>query len=414
MRLTKKDIERANQRRKYSDGRGLFLSVSKNGRKSWAFCYTMNGKAREMGLGSVDFMTIDQARDRAVQLRLMVKAGADPMEDRDRARAAIVRAKASGTSFRDVAESLIKKMKSGWSKNGKSEASWRGSFENHVYPVLGDRDVTRIDRYAVRDALLPIWHKVPVTAKRLIPRIEEVFDHAILEGWLVGENPAERRMIRKMLPPEKKEQKHQKALPYSKMQPFMKKLREYRISSPNELAPQALEFCILTCVRTGDVIGATWDEIDLEAKLWSIPISRMKAGRQKPTDRDHIVPLSDQAIAILKAVVREEGNPYVFPSPRNAGEGISNMTMLDFLKDKMGLAGEATVHGFRSSFRDWASEETDHDSNAAEMALAHTIPNKVEAAYRRGSLLEKRKALMQDWADYCEMEITSPNDGELA
>lgn len=409
MRLTKKDIDKANQRRKYSDGRGLFLSVSKNGRKSWAFCYTFNGKAREMGLGSIDFVTIDQARDKAVQLRLMVKSGVDPMEDRDRARAAVIRAKASGTSFREVADSLINKLKSGWSESGKSEASWRGSLENHIYPALGDKDVTRIDRHAVRDALLPIWQKVPVTAKRLIPRVEEVFDHAILEGWLTGDNPAERRMIRKMLPPSRKEEKHQKALPYSQMQPFMEKLHKYREANPHELAPQALEFCILTCVRTGDVIGAKWEEVDLDAKLWTIPVSRMKAGRQKPTEKDHVVALSDQAVAILKAVVREADNDHVFPSPRNKGKGISNMTMLSFLKDTMGLAGEASVHGFRSSFRDWASEETDHDPNAAEMALAHTIPNKVEAAYRRGSLLEKRKALMQDWADYCDGTLVSAN-----
>lgn len=405
MKLSQREIERANKRRKYSDGRGLFLSVSKNKTKTWAFCYRIldNGKwrEREMSMGSIELLSLDGARDRAIELRRMVKNGIDPMEERDREQAVIRRAQEVGTSLRDVAEMVIEKKRNGWSETGRSEKSWRGSLEKHIFPTLGGRDVARIDRQEVRETLDPIWNSTPETAKRVLTRLEEIFDYAILEGWRTTMNPANRSQLRKLLGPQKRENGHFAALPFEDMPEFMTRLR-----SKSGIAPKALEFCILTALRTGDVIGATWDEIDFEYTTWSVPISRMKAGRLKKTvdpKAVHRVPLSPQALAILERLPREEGNPHVFISisDRKPKSGLSNMAMLKLLKDDMGLKGQATVHGFRSAFRDWASETTDHDPNAAEIALAHSISNKVEAAYRRRDLFEKRKPLMREWADYC-------------
>lgn len=395
MRLTKRDIERANKRRKYSDGRGLFLSVSANGRKTWAFCYTFAGRAREMGLGSIDFMSVDEARDRAVHLRKMVRDGVDPMADRNREAKVIVRRKAEGVTFKAVAERCIDMKKGEWSDGGKSERDWRGSLTNHVFPTIGATAIGEIDTIDVRDALKGVWAASPSTAKKLLPRVEAVFDYAIAEGLMGGDNPADRGKVKKLLP--KLEKVHKatphKALHYADLPAFILRLR----ARPG-IAARALEFLILTGVRTDEVIGATWDEVDLEAATWTIPAARMKA------DREHRVPLSEPALAILRALPGEEGDPHLFISPQAKGKGLSNMAMLKLLKEDMGLAGEATVHGFRSTFRDWTAEETTHDNIVAEMALAHTINSKVEASYRRGDLFKRRKALMDDWAAYIEGE----------
>lgn len=393
MRLTKKDIDRADKRRKYSDGRGLFLSVSANGRKTWAFCYQFGGRAREMGLGSIDFMTIDDARDRAVQLRKMIRDGIDPMAERNRDARVVARVKRGNLTFREIAKRVIEKKKPEWGDTGKSEASWTGSLKNHVYPKLGDRDIADIDRLDIRDLLQPLWLSRPVTAQRLLPRIEEIFDYAALEGLRSGENPADRDKLRKMLPRAEKvhRAKSHAALNYPALPSFMAELRAQEEGS----APRALEFLILTATRTSEVIQATWDEIDVDAATWTIPAERMKAGKA------HRVPLSDRALAILADLKGEEDNPHLFISPVKKKNGLSNMAMTELLK-RMDRKDGVTVHGFRSTFRDWVSEETNHDRDVAEMALAHSIPNPVEAAYRRMDLFEKRKALMADWAAFCQ------------
>lgn len=404
MRLTKRDIERATKRRKYSDGRGLFLSVSANGRKTWAFCYTFAGRAREMGLGSIDFMTIDEARDRAVQLRKLVRDGVDPLAERNREAKAEVRRKRSEMNFKQVAERVIEKKLPEWGASGKSEESWRGSFKNHVYPTIGDRDINDLDRLDIRDLLRPLWVSHAVTAQRLLPRIEEVFEYAALEGLRTGENPADRHKLRRMLPKAEKihKAKSHSAIHYNEMPAFMTELR----ALDSHISARALEFLILTAARTTEVIEAKWDEIDLEAAVWTIPADRMKAGKE------HRVPLSAPAIALICQLRAEDDNPYLFISPDREKSGLSNMAMLKLLKET--LKRGATVHGFRSSFRDWVSEETDHPDSVAEMALAHTIESKVEAAYRRGDLFEKRKALMADWAVYLARTVARDHGKEEA
>ena len=415
MRLKQKDIERAKTRRKYSDGRGLFLSVSANGRKSWVFCYRLpnpdkdvivEGKLkrrgyteREMGLGSIDWLTADDARDKALELRRMVRQGIDPMVERDRETRAVIRQKRDGTTFKKVAERFIAMRKEEWDAGGKSEASWNGSLTRHVYPKIGDKPIAEIGRLDVRDVLLPIWTTVTTTATRLLPRIEEIFEYAISEGHLSGENPADRLKVRKLLPNPSRvySPKRHKALNYADMPGFMATLRKR-----DGVAPRALEFLILTAARTQEAIGATWDEIDLEAKVWTIPASRMKVKKHKSGEEraPHRVPLSDAAVAVLSSAMRETGNPHVFISRTNEGAGLSNMAMLELLKNDMGYAGQATVHGFRAAFRTWAAEATSYAEDLAEKALAHEEEDKVVSAYKRTDLLDKRRPMMVDWATY--------------
>jgi integrase len=421
MRLTKKDIERANKRRKYSDGRGLFLSVSANGRKTWSFCYrfpdpskdaVVNGKPkkgyreRELSLGSIDFMDIDEARDRCVELRRSVRQGTDPMEERDRETRHVIRQRRVGSSFKEVAERYIDMKKAEWDAGGASEQSWRGSLAKHVYPVIGDMAVDRIDRADIVDLLKPIWIKVPVTATRLLPRLDLIFDHAIEEGLRSGNNPADRDSVRKSLPKASKVHtpKPHKALTYAEVPGFMAKLRERQATAPKAIAPLALEFTILTALRTKEVIGATWDEIDEQAGIWMIPASRMKIKRTGSGEarEAHRVPLSKRALAILASLTREKDNPHVFISPEKKGYGLSNMAMLNLLKEDMGYAGKATVHGFRSSFKTWAAVETAYPHEVSEIALAHYPSDKTVSAYLRTDLLEKRKPLMDDWAEFVE------------
>jgi integrase len=415
MALNAKQIERAKTRRKYSDGRGLFLSVSANGRKSWAFCYRLPNPAkdvfedgklkrrgyteREMGLGSIDWLPLRDARHKADELRMLVRQGIDPLNQRVRETRAVARQKRDGSTFKAVAERFIGMKKEEWDAGGKSEGSWNGSLTRHVYPMLGDKLITEIDRLDVRDVLLPIWTKVTTTATRLLPRIEEIFDYAIGEGLMAGENPANRLKVRKLLPKASRvySPKKHKALPYPELPNFMATLRKR-----DGVAPRALEFLILTAARTQEAIGATWDEIDLEAKVWTIPASRMKVKKFASGEEraPHRVPLSDAAIAVLSSAIREKGNPHVFISRSNEGAGLSNMAMLELLKNDMGYAGQATVHGFRAAFRTWAAEATSYAEDLAEKALAHEEEDKVVSAYKRTDLLDKRRPMMVDWAEY--------------
>lgn len=417
MRLTKKDIDRANKRRKYSDGRGLFLSVSKNGSKTWSFCYRFpdpskntigpDGKLkrgyreREMSLGSIDFMDVDDARDRTVELRRLVRQGIDPMEERDRETRHVVRQKRDGSTFKQVAERYIDMKKAEWDAGGASEQSWRGSLGKHVYPVIGEMAMDRIDRADILDLLRPIWTKTTVTATRLLPRLELIFDYAIAEGLRSGANPADRSNVRKSLPDPSKVHapKKHKAMAYSEMPDFMTKLAVHE-----GVAPRALEFTILTAMRTTEVIGATWDEIDMEAGIWTIPAARMKIKRKGSGEarEPHRVPLPKAALDLLRALPRLEGNPFVFVSvqERKKGEGLSNMAMLNLLKEDMGYKGEATVHGFRATFKGWAMDVSEYPHEVSELAIAHYPSDKTVSAYMRTDLLEKRVPMMRDWSAF--------------
>ena len=402
MPLTQSAIKKANKRRKYADGRGLFLSVSANKRKTWVFCYRFPDPAakrgyreREMGLGSLDHMGLEEARREVMALREQVRDGIDPLEER-RSGSGIAIRRQPGRTFREVAERLIEIKRPGWTENGRSEQAWRTSLENHAHPFIGDKDVADVTMFDVRDLLLKIWTQNNIMAQRLQNRIHAVMTLAAVEQLRPDENPADRKKLLLMLPEHVHEETPQAAMPYPDLPEFITNLRE-----EEGLAPRALEFTILPAVRTGDTIGATWDEIDLEGRAWVIPAARMKGKKSRKKLPDHRIPLTDRMVELIEALPREEGNPFVFISKTCSGKGLSNMAMLKLLKQYMSRP-DATVHGFRSTFRDWAAEETDHPDYVAEKALAHAIKSHVEAAYRRGDLFDKRRDLMEDWAAYCD------------
>jgi integrase len=383
-KLTVKKVQSLTQPGKYGDGRNLWLIIGPTGRKRWEFRYTVGGKSREMGLGPVEFMTLEEARDRAFELRRMVKQGADPLAEKEAKRRPRV------TGFEQVAEQCIASLKAGWS-NPKSEAQWRSSLKAYAFPTLGKMDVAAITTAEVYDVLEPIWSAKPETAKRVRERIEKVLDFASALKLRTGENPARwRGGLEPLFPKKAKVAKvrHHPALPYGELGGFMKALR-----AKEGIAPRALEFAILTAARTNEVLGATWSEIDMDKAVWVIPAERMKARR------DHRVPLNEAALALLRSLPRDTEGEYVFMSTMARGKPLSNMAMLKTLK--LMKRPDLTVHGFRSTFRDWAAETTAYPDAVVEMALAHAVGNAVEAAYRRGDLFEKRTRLMADWAAHC-------------
>jgi integrase len=295
-------------------------------------------------------------------------------------------------TFKDCAERYIEAHRPGW-KNPKHAKQWPSTLEDYVYPVFGPIPVQAVDVGLVMKALEPIWKTKPETASRVRGRIESILDWATARGYRQGENPARwRGHLDKLLPARGKVQKvkHHAALPYGEMGDFVAELR-----GQEGVAARALEFLILTATRTGEVIGARWDEFDLAKKVWTVPGERMKAGKE------HRVPLSERALAIIEEMKGQGVNdhPFLFPGGR-PGKPLSNMAMLKLLQ-RMDR-GDLTAHGFRSTFRDWAAEMTHFPTEVAEMALAHTVSDKVEAAYRRGDLFQKRRELMEAWARYCE------------
>jgi integrase len=348
----------------------------------------LDGRAREMGLGSYYDVSLAEARDRARSFRRMVKEGLDPIEERRARRAEQRSERARVMTFRECAEAYIQAHRAGW-KNAKHAAQWPSTLEAYVYPVFGDLPVHAVDVRLVMKVIEPIWTVRPETASRVRGRIEAVLDWATACAHRTGENPARwRGHLENLLPNKFKVRKveHHTALPYGELGAFMAELRR----QPG-IAARALEFTILTASRTGEVIGARWDEISIVERLWTVPGERMKAGRE------HRVPLSPQALAILDHMRAIRVGDFVFSGGRGS-QPISNMAMSMTLR-RMGRGG-LTVHGFRSTFRDWAAERTNFPREVAEMALAHTVSDKVEAAYRRGDLFEKRRQLMAAWARY--------------
>lgn len=378
---------------KYGDGRNLWLIVTPTGRKRWEFRYTFQGKRRYMTLGPLDFLSLAEARDRALETRRQLWAGTDPMEARKAKKPRRL------TTFRDVATEAIASFQKGWSK-GASANRWSSPLRHYAYPSLGDMDVRAItteDVYAVID---PLWTEKPETARRLRARIERILDFATAMKLRTGDNPARLKgNLEFLLPSVPKIEKHFDALPFDDVAGFMADLR-----TREAVAARALEFTILTAARTGEVIGAKWSEMDLDAGVWTVPSERMKTRRS--TNRDHRVPLTKAAIALLKSLPRDPKSDFVFISPAVSGKSISNMAMTNVLK-RMKRKEGTTVHGFRSTFRDWAAERTGYSNEVIEMALAHVIGNAVEAAYRRGDLFEKRRHLMEDWEAFCAGEVQS-------
>lgn len=376
---------------RHADGGGLHLLVKPSGARSWVYRFMLNGKARDVGIGAAGQggMTLADARDKAAALRLKVKAGIDPLEERKSAAAnalaAAQAAKVAGTTFRDVADAYIAANEGSW-RNPKHRQQWRNTLDAYVYPVIGELPVSDVGTAHVLKILEPIWKSKAETAGRVRGRIETLLDSAKARGYREGENPARwRGHLAQILPARTRLSRgHHKAIPYEQVPAFVAKLHEREA-----VAALALEFTVLTAARSGEVIGATWSEVDLEKAVWTVPADRMKAAKE------HRVPLSPRAVEILKGL-QPLGRNWLFPG--TTGGKLSAMAMTMLMRR---MKVEATVHGFRSAFRDWAAECTGYAHEVAEMALAHTIENKVERAYRRGDLFEKRRRLMDDWATYC-------------
>jgi integrase len=372
----------------YHDGDGLYLQVTSATARSWIFRYKVDGKTKDLGLGSLKKVSLANARQKAERQRQLRGEGRDPIEQQ-RAREAARRLAAGGAiAFRQAAEELIASREAAW-RNPKHRQQWRNTLATYVYPSLGKLPVADVDTDAVLRVLQPIWRKKTETASRVRGRIEAVLSWASAKGLRNGTNPAQwRGHLEKLLPKKTKVRKvkHHAALPYAKLPAFMGRLR-----ARAGVTPRALELTILTAVRTSEAIGARFEEFDLAARVWTIPGERMKAGEE------HRVPLCDRVVAIVKEMAATRLGAYVFPGLKPDAP-LSNMAMLMMLRD---LQPDVTTHGFRSSFRDWAGEETSHPHDICEAALAHTRKDKSHASYQRGDLLAKRRKLMTEWADYC-------------
>jgi integrase len=380
------------------DGGGLYLRVSPTGSKSWVFRFQIDGKRRDMGLGPYPDISLAEARTRALAHRKERHDGIDPLDAKRAQRQAQRLSVAKGRTFREVAEEFISRNEAAW-RNAKHRQQWRNTLATYVYPTLGELPVSAIDAGLVVQVLDPIWAEKPETASRVRGRIEAVLDAATVRGFRQGPNPAQwKSNLAHILPARARVRKvaHHAALPFDDVPAFLTVLR-----GRAGMAARALEFAIFTAARTGEVLGARWGEIDLTGKVWTVPAERMKA------HREHRVPLSAAAVAVLETMrplaLARDGNPDpaapVFPAPGGA-VCMSNMVFLMLLR-RMGRY-DLTAHGFRSTFSDWAAERTAFPREVVEMALAHAIENKVERAYRRGDLSQKRRRLMADWARFCE------------
>lgn len=374
----------------HADGGNLYLFV-RGASRGWVFRYTApDGKRRNMGLGGFPAVSLAVARREATKLREQVKNPLDRKDPIAEGQAKRLQARldaAKRTTFAEAASAFIKAKSAGWG-NAKHIQQWGNTLATYAYPIIGVLPVEAVDTALVLKVLEPIWPTKTETASRLRGRIESVLDWATTSGYRQGENPARwRGHLDNLLPKPSKVQtvEHLAALPFAQIGSFMAELRKRE-----GLTARALELAILTAARSGEIRGATWGEFDVDQAYWTIPASRMKA------EKEHRVPLSDATMALLKALHAGESGALLFPSTK--GTQISDMTLGAVIK-RMGLA--VTVHGFRSTFRDWAGETTSYPREVIEHALAHQLKDKAEAAYARGSLFEKRRALMQDWADYC-------------
>jgi len=391
--LTARKVETAKDPGYYGDGGGLYLQILPSGSKTWIYRFQLAGKRRDMGIGSASDpstkLTLADARERALALRRMVKAGIDPIRERN-AKATETRVETvKATKFCEAATDYIADHRAAW-RNAKHADQWTSTLKTYAYPVLGDLALQVIDTERVMRVLRPIWSAKPETASRVRGRIEAILDWATVRGFRSGENPARwKGHLQALFPAKNKVAKarHHAALAYDTLPDFMAALRV-----ADGMGARALHFAILTAARTGEVLGAKWAEFDLDARLWIVPGERMKAGKE------HRVPLSEPAILFLHDLRAVRRGEYVFAGSKS-DRPLSNMSLLMCLR-RLGR-NDLTVHGFRSTFRDWVAEQTSFPGEVAEMALAHTIGDKVEAAYRRGDLFEKRRQLAAEWATYC-------------
>lgn len=401
-RLKPLNVERLKEPGYYPDGGGLYLQISPSLSKSWIFRFTLSGRAREMGLGPYPTIGLAEARGKANDCRRQLLDGIDPIESRNAERQARKLAAASMMTFDECAKAYISSHRAGW-KNAKHADQWENTLRDYVSPVFGSVPVGSVDTGLVMRALERdnLWTVKAETASRLRGRIENILSWATVRGYRSGDNPARwKGHLEELLPHKSKvaRTEHHPALPYSEIGGFFVTLREQE-----GIAAKALEFTTLTAARTGEVIGAQWGEIDFAEKVWTVPAERMKA------KKEHRVPLCARALSILDELRQVSVGDFVFPG-RSEGTALSNMAMLQLLR-RMGR-DDLTVHGFRSTFRDWAAERTNYPREVAEMALANAVSDKVEAAYRRGDLFDKRRRMMEEWQRFCDSPSQAPS-GEV-
>jgi len=402
-RLTALKVGRAKTPGMYADGGGLYLQVTEGG-ASWIYRYMLNNHAREMGLGPLALFGLSEARAKALDARRLRHEGVDPIEARKAARARKRLDAAKAVTFKECSEAYLKAHRAGW-RNGKHAAQWEATLGTYANPIIGALPVQVIDTALVHKVLEPIWATKPETASRLRGRIESILDWAKVRGYREGENPARwRGHMDKLLPASSKVRKveHYAALPYAELPAFVVALGEQ-----GGIAARALEFTILTAARTGETIFARWNEIDLLDKTWTVSAARMKAGRE------HRVPLSTRALAILEEMQahRHLDDGFVFPGGK-PGKPLSNMAFLMLLRRMK--RDNLTAHGFRATFKTWASDRTGFQNEIVEAALAHVVGSKVEQAYRRGDMFEKRRRLMQQWATFCTASAQEPQNNVAA
>lgn len=385
MPLTALKVKKAGPGR-HADGHGLYLVVKPSGSRSWMLRYQHKGRRRDFGLGPVHDVSLAEARVAAMDIRKMVRAGVDPVEQRGLKRPS----RASRPTFEVVARKCYESLRKGW--KDRRNASWIASFENHVFPLIGSKPIDAIDSKAALSVMEPIWLTIPDTARKILQRIGAVLDYAHIKGMIA--QPVSLRSVRKGLPRQTRQVQHRQAMPYRDVPGFMAKLMALMPS----VGRDALKLTVLTATRSGEVRNAVWGEFDLDKAIWSIPAERMKM------KESHVVPLAPAAVALMRRLHDEqlvldgEAKPERLIFTHYGARAISDVTMLKAVRD-MGIEG-ITVHGFRSSFADWAAEQTNVAKEVVEKALAHKVPNAVEAAYRRTDFFDKRRSLMDDWATF--------------
>jgi integrase len=388
-RLSNLKVERAKQPGMYADGGGLYLRVAEGGSKQWIYRYTTNGHNRDMGLGPVRLLTLTEARERARAAGKLRLDGIDPIAYKHAQRGAAIVAAAGVKTFKECAEGFIRDNEKKWT-HPKHRRDWERTLVRLVFPTLGNLPVASIDTPLVLKVIKPLWERVPETASRVRGRIEAVLGWATVHHYRTGDNPARwRQHLEHALPSRSEISKieHHAAMPYTQVASFVDALRK-----DTSTAARCLEFITLTAARLGEATGATWNEINLGARTWTIPAERMKAGKE------HKVPLSDPAIAVLKTMREIRQSDYVFPGFK-PGQPIGADALRELIKKLAGA--DVTIHGMRSVFRDWTADCTSFPNELAEMALSHTIPSAVEKAYRRGSMFERRRRLMDMWGAFC-------------
>jgi integrase len=371
MALSIRQVEKLRTPGRYLDEHGLYLQVMSPTNRSWILRFQRDGRERWAGLGPVHTINLKEARERARMARRQLLEGVDPIDARLAEREAQRKEESERVTFKAAAEKFLALHESGW-RNSKHRQQWRNTLKDYAYPTLGTRPVKAIDAALINQALAPIWSTIPETAARVRHRIGRVLT------WVRDGMPLPKPAV-------SKRRKNHPALPYAELPSFMEELRKRQ-----GISAKALEVLVLTASRTGEIIGAKRGEFDFKQKIWTVPATRMKAGRE------HRVPLSDPAIELLRTLPTEEGNDFMFIGGKQ-GAGLSNMALLELMRD---MRPGYVPHGFRSTFKDWAAEQTNFPNMVSEAALAHAIGDKTEAAYRRGDMLEKRRKLMDAWAKF--------------